>query len=207
MLKYYQNRIFDLINILKDKEFYFSISTLQSIKEEYKELYQKYMYIRTQLDSLTETKNVEIDYPCEEQGKEAQITIGGGVSLYYSTNSKEPEKCYFVRDLMNIREEAYETILDLIEAFKRGNNVNTKYLSTNSNFIELKKDQIRIVLKPLGNNNYSVMGAFIKKSTNDIHLYQTMFNRPIADLDNIYKEKVEEYYEIFLEKNRRKGTR
>lgn len=51
------------------------------------------------------------------------------------------------------------------------------------------------------------MGAFIKKSTNDIHLYQTMFNRPIADLDNIYKEKVEEYYEIFLEKNRRKGTR
>ena len=36
------------------------------------------MYIRTQLDSLTETKNVEIDYPCEEQGKEAQITIGGG---------------------------------------------------------------------------------------------------------------------------------
>ena len=108
---------------------------------------------------------------------------------------------------MNIREEAYETILDLIETFKQGNNVNTKYLSTNSNFIELKKDQIRIVLKPLGNNNYSVMGAFIKKSTNDIHLYQTMFNRPIADLDNIYKEKVEEYYEIFLEKNRRKGTR
>lgn len=80
ILKYYQNRIFDLINILKDKEFYFSISTLQSIKEEYKELYQKYMYIRTQLDSLTETKNIEIDYPCEEQGKEAQITIflGGG---------------------------------------------------------------------------------------------------------------------------------
>lgn len=101
---------------------------LQSIKEEYKELYKNTCIFWTQLDSLTETKNVEIDYPCEEQGKEAQITIGGGVSLYYSTNSKEPEKCYFVRDLMNIREEAYETILDLIEAFKRGNNVNTKYL-------------------------------------------------------------------------------
>lgn len=207
ILKYYQNKIFDLISILKNKEFYFSIAILQSIKDEYKELYQKYMYIRTQLDSLIETKNVEIDYSSEEKGKEAQTISGGGVSLYYSSNSKEPEKCYFVRDLINIREEAYETILDLIETFKQGNNVNTKYLSTNSNFIELKKDQIRIVLKPLGNNNYSVMGAFIKKSTNDIHSYQTIFNRPIAEINDEYSYQVEEYYKSFLEENKRKGSR
>ena len=46
VLKYYQDEIYALITLLKDKEAYFNISTLQSIKEEYKVLYQKYMFIR-----------------------------------------------------------------------------------------------------------------------------------------------------------------
>ena len=106
-----------------------------------------------------------------------------------------------------MREEAYTTILDMIDTFKSGNNKDTKYLSTNSNFIELKNDQIRIVLKPLGNNNYSVQGAFIKKSDNDRMAYTNLFNRPTAIIDEDYSRQVEEYYTQYLQENGRKGSR
>lgn len=208
VLKYYQDEIYSLIILLKDKEFYFNISILQSIKEEYKILYQKYMLIRKKLDDLLfnklEKQDIELDPEITEK---SQNINEGGVHLYYSTNSIDPMKCYFVKDIQKMREESYSAILDMIDTFTSGNAKNAKYLSTNSNFMELKNDQIRIVLKPMGNNNYSVQGVFIKKSDNDRLTYNNMFNRPIATIDDEYSRKVEQYYEEYLQENRRKGSR
>lgn len=208
VLKYYQEEIYALISLLQDKEVYFNISILQSIKEEYKILYQKYMFIREKLDNVlfneTDKQNVESISEFISNGQNYDSTQ---IHLYYSTNSSDPTKCYFIKDLEKMREESYATVLNMINSFKNGNNKNTKYLSTNSNFIELKNDQIRIVLKPIGNGNYSVQGAFIKKSDNDRITYTNIFNRPIAIIDNEYSNNVEQYYEEYLQKSGRKGSR
>ena len=191
ILKYYQDEIYLLISALKDKDFYFNISILQTIKTEYKELYQKYMFIRNKLDEL-EKKEDRQDFKTEETKEETSIENSNMEEnyLYYSSNNLGVDKCFFVKDLENMREESYSTVLDLIKEFKSGNTKNLKYLSTNSNFMELKEDQVRIVLKPLGNKNYSVMGAFIKKSDNDRPTYENLFKRPVAKIDPEYSLQV-----------------
>ena len=208
ILKYYQDEIYLLISALKDKDFYFNISILQTIKTEYKELYQKYMFIRNKLDEL-DKKEDKHDFKTEETKEETSIENNNMEEnyLYYSSNNLGVDKCFFVKDLENMREESYSTVLDLIKEFKSGNTKNLKYLSTNSNFMELKEDQVRIVLKPLGNKNYSVMGAFIKKSDNDRPTYENLFKRPVAKIDPEYSLQVENYYITFLEENKRKGSR
>ena len=206
VLKHYQDEIYEIISLLKNKDFYFDITLLQTIKEEYKVLYQKYMFARNELDQIH--LNKKANESIEPKKEEIVILENEDIQkLFYATNTEDPTKCYFMKDILDMREESYKTILDLIKTFKEGNNKNTKYLSTNSNFIELKSDQVRIVLKPLGNNNYSVQGVFIKKSDNDRYSYENLFHRPVAQINPEYSRQVEAYYIPFLEENKRKGSR
>ena len=199
LLVYYQDKIYNLIEVLKNKEYYFDIELLKQIKDEYKELHNIYMFLRNRLDSLTivQDETVLINLSTDEEDNVR--------NLYYSSNSEDASKCYFIKDLKEIREEANFTILDLIRNFKLGDNRDIKTIT--NGFIELKHDQIRIILKPIGNNNYSVMGVFIKKSDNDSKTYKKLFDRPIAIKDDEYSKLVEEYYIDYLESNKRKGTR
>lgn len=203
ILKYYQDEIINLVNILKDKDFYFNIPVLQSIKEDYKELYQKYMFVRNKLDSLTKKS---IDSKTEEIIPES-ISSQNQKNLFYSSNSEEPNKCYFIKELTDIREESLEAIEKLLDDFKAGETNKVKYLSESHGFIELKDDQIRIVLKSLGNNNYSVMGVFIKKSDNNHDMYNNMFNRPVAQINEEYSQAVETFYKEYINNNKRKSSR
>lgn len=205
LLKHYQDEMIELVAVLKEKDYYFNISLLQEIKTDYKYIYQKYMFIRDKFDSLTPVKDENIlieniDLMCEVNNMKKY--------LYYSTNNLEDaHKCYFIKDLIGLREESYKAILSLLDSFKKGDMHRLKYLSGTPGFIELKDDQIRIVMKPLGNNNYSVMGVFIKKSNNDMETYQKMCNRPCAIIDEAYSNKVEEIYHSYIKANARKGSR
>lgn len=197
LLVFYQNKMYNLINVLKEKKYYFDIELLKQIKDEYKEIYAIYMFLRNRLDSinLVSEDAVMIDLADNNVAR----------NLYYSSNSDEASKCYFVRDLKDIREESYDSILELIRQFKLGDNRSIKLIS--NGFIELKDDQIRIILKPMNYNNYSVMGVFIKKSDNDRKEFKNMFSRPIAKKDDNYTKEVEDYYMPYLEQFQRKGTR
>ena len=199
LLVYYQDKIYNLIEVLKNKEYYFDIELLKQIKDEYKELHNIYMFLRNRLDSLTivQDETVLINLSTDEEDNVR--------TLYYSSNSEDASKCYFIKDLKEIREEANFTILDLIRNFKLGDNRDIKIIT--NGFIELKHDQVRIILKLIDNNNYSVMGVFIKKSDNDSKTYKKLFDRPIAIKDDEYSKVVEEYYIDYLESNKRKGTR
>ena len=86
VLKYYQDEIYALITLLKDKEAYFNISTLQSIKEEYKVLYQKYMFIRKKIDDIAlnkkEIQNIKLD--TEVPIKEENMSGGRGTLILFN---------------------------------------------------------------------------------------------------------------------------
>ena len=57
LLLYYQDKIYNLIEVLKNKEYYFDIELLQQIKDEYKETYAIYIFIRNELDALNLEEN------------------------------------------------------------------------------------------------------------------------------------------------------
>ena len=57
LLVFYQDKIYNLIEVLKNKEYYFDIELLQQIKDEYKETYAIYIFIRNELDVLNLEEN------------------------------------------------------------------------------------------------------------------------------------------------------
>ncbi len=198
LLRYIQNKIYELITLLKKEEYYFDIETLKIIKEEYKNYYHKYIFIREKID------NLNIDLIPEEN---AEVPIKeDNYKLYYSSNNIDPLKCFFMRDLTSIREESLIRIWQLLENFKYKEKVTIKHLGV-SNYIEIKDDQIRIILKPLSKDNYSIQGVFIKKSDNLREVYQNMFNRPTAEVNDEYSKQVEEQIKMYVEEYGRKGRR
>lgn len=52
LLLFYQDKIYNLIKVLKNKDYYFDIELLKQIKDEYKETYAIYIFIRNKLDAL-----------------------------------------------------------------------------------------------------------------------------------------------------------
>ncbi len=201
VLIHYQNEIFELISILKTKEFYFNTEILKEIKDNYKELIQKYIFVRNCFNNVRSEseKYQEVIEPLNETEEEPKN------NYYYSSNSLEPEKCYFIKDLFSIREQAYSQILNMLNRFQNGDCTQVKFLEYG--FIELKDDQIRIVLKQIKDNNYSVMGVFIKKANNSYNDYNNMYNRPVAVIDDEYSKMVEECYKNYIQENARKGSR
>lgn len=57
--------------------------------------------------------------------------------------------------------------------------------------MELKDDQVRIVMKHTANNIYCIMRVFAKKANNDRKMYRTMCNRTVTDIITKEKEKQE----------------
>ena len=158
------------------------------------------MYIRKIYDNLKIT-----EYKDEEDVEEIEEEVFSGNKLYYSSNSIDPSKCYFVKDLMNIREDALADIQKLINDFKEGKINNAKKITVGA--LELKYDQIRIILKRIKGNCYSVLGVFIKKSDNLHDMYAMVVNRKDAIIDDEYSKNVEDYYNEYIDNNKRKSSR
>ena len=57
LLLFYQDKIYNLIEVLKNKDYYFDIDLLKQIKDEYKETYAIYIFIRNELDALNLEEN------------------------------------------------------------------------------------------------------------------------------------------------------
>lgn len=203
ILKHYERQMKVIVDLIMQEEISFSVETMDELEEDFNKIYLKYKYILNKFNKLDFSHNNEQEEVIEEDVGERR--------LYYSTNSKEDaSKCYFVRDLKNIRETALWDIFGIIENFEKGysNNIKTlKRISGLKSYIELKYDDIRIVLTRIKDNAFSVMGVFIKKSDNDIEMYKNLMERPIADIDDSYSAEVEDYYKEFILNNGRKGSR
>ena len=198
LLRYYQTKMQKIVELLvKETEYYFDDELLIQSNNDYFKYLGRYLYIRKLFDNVK-----KMDYSEDEEITEEEFY---GNKLYYSSNSDDPSKCYFVKDLMNIREEALSTIQELLNNFKEGSLNNTKKLTTGA--LELRYDQVRIILKRLKGNCYSVLGVFIKKSDNLHDIYEMVVNRDDAVIDDDYSNKVEEYYNEYIDNNKRKGSR
>ncbi len=201
IMQYYQEKIYDIIDTLKSIYFYFDNEVIGMVKEEYNSYYFRYMVARNALDEL---KKREIEESAEEIVEESEEYT---IRVDYATNSDVPEKCWFIRDLMDVREESLEKIGKLMNDFKKGKRSNLKPLRSLHGYSEIKDDQIRIVFKPMGSNMALIMGVFIKKSTSDDPNYRGIIGRQTIEVGEDYSKEVEDYYKRYIEENSRKGSR
>lgn len=199
LLIQYQNDMYDSIAFFDDDDIGYDDDTLNQIKDEYYTAYERYMFIRDEIELISDN---ELD---EEEVEETDDLESPVNNLYYLTNSDEPDKCYLINDLEHdFRLESYERVKDLIKEFKRNDRSHFESYRYNKGFYKIKDDQIRIMLKSLKNNNYLVLGAFIKKATSDKFDYKKQIKRytdrkkkgqdlKIEELHNLeYSQKVEE---------------
>lgn len=127
---YYQNKIYDNLEAVKSENFYLNNEVVNMVKEDYYNAYERYMLVRERYNNLFS----KIEILNTDEVKEDKYKI------YYSSNSIDPEKCYFIRDLKDIREESLDKILSMINEYKKGNETKLKTLVGKHGCFELKDD-------------------------------------------------------------------
>lgn len=210
ILNKYENDMIDYYNFIKNKECYASRKERLEVVEEYYKCLDKFLIIREYYNNLDE-EITDIEEPI--------VNLEETRRLVYSTtmNGLKPK---IVTDMKDVPFEYYEEVFELLDRFKKGNvsRDEFKQLQNNKNLkgiTELRSDQIRIVLKHLKGDIYSVNGVFVKKDNNDITMYNTMSKRPLPDISTEEKlehellvaKYTEETLQKMVEEKSRKGSR
>ena len=218
ILNNYNSELIIYYQLLLEKDTHALRSNIKEIIKDYYINLNKYLIVRDFYNKINDfiIDEEEEDELTPEEINELKVTK----RFIYSASPSNPTNAKIIKDIDDVPKEYYDTVLDLINKFKDGTIAKKEYKKLTKNkrlirFSELKRDQVRIVLKHIKDNIYNIMGVFVKKNDNDNTMYQTMANRIIPDtstedkLNNqlelaIYTE--DKLADLVKEKGR-KGTR
>lgn len=102
--------------------------------------------------------------------------------LIYARSDINISKTKLISDMSDIPNEYYSIVLDLLETFKKGA-IGRKEITVLTNHekfkghIELRRDQVRIILRHIKDDIYVVLGVFAKKADKDMTMYGNIINR------------------------------
>lgn len=217
VLNNFNEELISYYQLLLDKETYSKISNRREIIEDYYTELSNYLMVR---DYYNKYNEVTIEEENTILTEEEEQELASKKKLIFSTSLANPTKAKIIGDMTNVPYEYYDTVLELINNFINGQSANgeVKYLKNNRKlvgFMELRSDQVRIVLKHIKNNVYNVVGVFVKKANNDMTMYQIMANRMIPDISTEVKlnnqlelgETTIKQLTDLVETKSRKGTR
>lgn len=200
--------------LLLDKEYNSKRRQRIELIKDYYNLLEKYSIIMNYYNEITEYVSeelFEVDESLQIQSEERR--------LIYSRSTQNITNAKILSDMRNFPYENYEKIEQLIFQFKEGS-LGSKKIKTihkgnkSDGHIELKDDDIRIVLRRVKENIYCVLGVFIKKANNDTNTYRIMTNRMTPDISSdeklsmqleLSKYTEEELSKLVKEKSRKNG--
>lgn len=196
------------------------VDDLEVVKEELKEVYEDEELRKVTIISHNQLKYryFKIQNLCLEKINDDEPEKRKIVNRLFFVKKIGTEKTHIEQDLKNIRQEKYEELKYLLEGLEKDELAEDEreiFNSTNRTlcmYEKLKGDQTRALLEPLGNNNYAVLGAFIKKDDRDNYHYSKLAKRKYQDI-NMSGETYEEYENIknrvflYMDENKRKGNR
>lgn len=211
ILNSYNEELITYYELLLDRDIFYDKKNRNEIIKSYYQCLNKYLLLRAYYDDMINI-DIEEDITTNEEEEIRDIK-----RLIYSSSLANPTKARILKDMESIPNEYYSTVLSLLTSFKNGTIAKNevKCLTNNKRmvlFMELKSDQVRIVIKHVKDNIYNVVGVFAKKSDNDMTMYRTMRNRLIPDTsseDKLNKQLClatyteEELERIVLEKGRK----
>lgn len=208
ILNYYQDSLITFYEFLIDKETYTNIEDRKEVIKNY------YVALETYLELYKFYE--EINTFTVESGKE-EVKEHKKIIFSHSPNSP---KAKLMSDMKDIPEEYYNQVTDLLSRFKTDElqPSERKKLSNNRRLvtlIELRDDQIRIILRHVKGNLYCVMGVATKKDDNDMPMYNAMANRLVPNTSNeellnkelTFAKLTEEQLKKLVKEKGRKGNR
>lgn len=214
ILKFYLFKAIDYYELLLDSSIYEDRGVKNDAIITYYQMVEKYLVIRKYYHEITD---IEVMEDVKEETIIEKLDDDSPRKLVFSHPAIDPTKAKFIMDIKDIKEEYYQTTLDMINSFLEKKK-KLKPLTNNRNvrsFWELKNDQIRIIIKHVKDNIFCITGVFIKKSNNNMKSYRTMCNRIIPDISSKDKEMQElelgkitmDSFKKIVEEKARKGTR
>lgn len=211
LINKYINDMVDYYELLINKEYYIDRKNRLEIINEYYKCLNKFLIIRDYYNELVEfaaNEDEKIDETHDNKILIYSSSVGNGI------------KPRLLSDMRDVPYEYYDTVIDLLNRFKSSTLSKDEYSSLTNNrrysgFRELRSDQIRIIIKHVKDEIYSVSGVFVKKSNNDLPMYDSLTNRPIPNistkeqLDNqlLIAEYVEQELSKLVTEKGRKGNR
>lgn len=210
VLDEYLEELISIYQLLLDKDIYSNKENKEEVIDDYYKILNQYIIINNYYNKSTE-------YIPEEDTEDNEVEIQTIKKLIYSRSETNIHRTRLIHDLDNVPYEYYNTIYDLITRFKNGSLARSecKALKQLNKHMELRHDQVRIILKHVKDDIYNVLGVFTKKSDNDIHMYSRIVNRTIPQIDTEEKltmqlelsEQTEKELETIVKDKGRKGTR
>lgn len=207
VLEYYQSKIYEQIKLISEVDFYFDIELSKTIKEKYEQYVNIYITVRNHYEQFIK-EEIVID--------EKPIEVGKKILLYSSNYNNIS---YLERDMdeNGFPEEDFNTVMYLLNGFKMDTLMRHEIKRFNMDSIcgpaiELRKSQVRIIVKQIKDNYYCVTGVGIKKADNDRPMYKRIGNRQLVPVNMIDNEleiakQIESRLEEYVKIKARKGSR
>ncbi len=201
LLKIYQNDLLDEQEELQNYNNYSNKEDRITLVEMYKETIKNYLTIRKVMD--TELAKYYEEYKRIQDDQDVN-------KLFYCV--KPSGRPYLSDDVksQSFPKDAYNGLRELLVLFKKGKLMPSQSKElTESNkvrgYSEIRDDQIRIIYKNIKDNEYAIIGAFIKKEDNPKDTYPNMCkrNQDLLISDEVFEK---DFFEELTE-NAHKGGR
>jgi hypothetical protein len=212
----YLEEIITLYELILEKSTYTNRRDRVEIIKDYYYVLDKYLILNKYYNDLC---NEEVEEYFEEEIDD-EVELEQQNQLIYAHSEVNVSKSRLIADMSDIPYEYYSTVYDLLDGFKNGK-LSKKEIKTLSNsrkikgHIELRYDQVRIILKHVKDNIYCVLGVFVKKSDNDRSSYKSIAERNLPNIKTeqdiesqlALSEYVEKELKNLVNTESRKGTR
>ena len=206
-----EKEILDYIELIQNKDFYFDKDNRMEILKESSKLIKIYSMSRNFFDKQIDDYELKQNTITKNQPYENEIEN-------HLLFVKRQNDTFFENDLKNVPLEYLEKVVFLLEGYRYNklSRANIKKFTTNNkkfeDYLELRVDQIRIILKHLGKRYYAVNGISVKKDNIDLKLLEVLSSRPEilpSEIDDYKSTELEVFDRIieYCEKTKRKGNR
>ena len=209
LLNNYIDELYTYYELLVDKDIYMIRKNRNEIIKEYYRILDRYLILLSYYDKIN--KNIDNRHNDDDLEDNDNKKV-----LLYAHSNVNVTKSRLFGDMKSMPYEYYMGVYELLTNYK--NNTSSKKEIKKIevfNCIELRDDQIRIILKHLRDDIYVIMGVFAKKDDNNRPMYKAMVSRQLPDISNDDKLnneiKLAEIYddELFklINDKSRKGSR
>ena len=203
LLKDMQNSLYLYATYLSDNSVYNDKIDRNNVKNDYYKYLEVYLVIRNYYD-----KQVELYEKVEELDENSIENLPDVYTLSFTSRGVENEKTYFEADLKSVSKDLYPRVIKHLTYFKKDRLPKT-YLKPitelGTGTSEIKDDQIRIVFRRVKDNEYAIMGIFVKKDNNDRMMYRKLAGRNMSTL--LSGEEIENEVFNLLNLKKHKGGR
>ena len=203
LLKQIQDNLYLYASYMSNEFVYKDKFERNDVRADYYKYLKVYLLVRDYYD-----KQVKEYEKVEEIDDNSVDSMPDVYKFSFTSRGYEHEKTYFESDLKSVSKDLYSRITKHLTYFKK-NMLPKSYFKSlgelGNGFYEIKDDQVRIVYRHIKENEYAIMGVFVKKDDNDRVMYRKLSGRDTGVL--LTGEDIEKQLFNLLDTKKHSGGR